>query len=977
MKRTFFKKLTLTISVLLIFCAFAIGAQAASPSDFVDFPTGWSNEAVTAAVNNGLLNGRSANRIEPEGNLTRAEMATVINRAFGATIEKNISSFGDVSPNEWYYHEIAKAYNMQTFQGDDSGTMRPDSYITREEVFAVIARALVLETTDFSSLEKFGDKSSVSEWAKPYAAILAEKGYVNGDNLGNLNPLANITREEFAQIMHNIIKTYIVTPGNHTYAGPDSTLIRTGGVTLSNVTIEGDLILGDGVGKGDVTLINVTIKGRLLARGGEGKVTLKNTKVLGGVVVKDVNGIVNFNNYRTEAPFKGIVEITKATFKKPGGGSFRPSTPESKVNYKVTFYEGPVADSSAKKAEKTVESGKTMSQSDIDDVLSLVNSAGQKIQYVDGEGAILHENTIRPELWYEAEAGKWERFDDTVVVTSNMNVYYTKKVLSFDMKLSKVNKPIFVSVPYQSNTRLMLSMMDAMTSARSQLRMALKAEDYYKKAIEKAAEISSTKTIELDGFTIYTNIIDAQGNIKFANIDVAISNIIDADEIDDEIEKYIRNIIVNNNEPDKVKSGIEMVYDEFKDYFKNEYGITVVDSDTIMDYIDNNLDKRETIAQKAYEFLAAKDYYDEFIDAFRDGHKEFVVTHKNLDFVMAVATAVNEYTYDYLKDKIAAKFGKVIDLLGDTTVKAFMRNAQDNYYNGAHTLWDDMKAHISDDTYKSSYPSYLTFKVDPIRDVFKPIYTTYHTKAVNKLTQKNFYYYTQNYSLQKLVGDKTADALITDLLRVVPKTGENIGYSLVMKENGESGLLYYYDYLFKNLLTLDKALLWYGDNTNISTTQLEELKTDIYGKIAKILNKSYEMLEAYEKDGSLPMGKNISDLKKIPAFAKIFAKVEGKLVEALERFKETEFYDKDWTTDSVKNDIPNAGIFADVIFGTYEPVYNIDSFMDDEYVGKAFNRAGFTEFTDNYDSTWGTVTIQAIERTLKGNTIKIRRTFEN
>ena len=136
------------------------------------------------------------------------------------------------------------------------------------------------------------------------------------------------------------------------------------------------------------------------------------------------------------------------------------------------------------------------------------------------------------------------------------------------------------------------------------------------------------------------------------------------------------------------------------------------------------------------------------------------------------------------------------------------------------------------------------------------------------------------------------------------------------------------------------------------------------------------MLEAYETDGSLPMGKNISDLKEIPAFAKIFAKVEGKLVEALERFKETEFYDKDWTAESVKNDIPNAEVFANVIFGTDEPVYNIDSLMDDEYVGKAFNRAGFTDYTYTYDQLRGTVTVQAIENNLRGNQIKIRRYYE-
>lgn len=969
MKRTICKKLLLTLLVLLISMPIAFSALASSPSDFVDFPTGWSNEAVTAAVSNGLINGRSANKIEPEGNLTRAEMATIINRAFGATIEKSISSFSDVSPNEWYYHEIAKAYNMQTFQGDASGTMRPDAFITREEVFAVIARALVLETTDYSSLERFNDKYAISEWAKTYAAVLAAKGYVNGDTIGNLNPLANITREEFAQIMHNIVKTYHITSGTHTYAGPDSTLIRTGGVTLSNVTVEGDLILGDGVGKGDVTLINVTIKGRLLARGGEGKVTLTNTTVAGGVVVKDVNGIVNFNNYRAEAPFKGILEITKATFKKLSGSGnlYAPTTPESKVSYKVTFYSGPVAESSFKRAEKTVKSGTTMPQSDIDDVLLNFDSSGQKIEYIDGEGDTLHSNTIRPELWYVTEDGKWEIFDNTVVIESDTDVYYTQKLISLFAKIKGQNHSISFSVPYQTNTRLMLSLKDAMALARIQIKDALYVEDFYSKAIEKAADVSSENSIK---------IIDADGNIKFLNIDVAISNIIDADEIDGEIAEYIEKIIVDNNDDEKIESAISMVFDEIKDYIETSYpGVLVHDCDDIRDIINNYPSEREALAQKAHEFLSTKQYYIDFIDAFKAGHDHFVVTHENLDFVMAVATAVNEYTYDYLKDKIAAKFGKVIELLGDTAVEDFMRQAQDNYYIGAQSLWTNVKSQSAG--YSTTYPSYLTFKLDPINDVFKPLYNNYHAKVINKLTQKNFYHYNENAILKTFVESKTADELISKLLRQVPVTGENIGYALIMNENGESGFLHYYDYIFEEmLLPLENALLWYGDSNNISASELEELKTNIYKNIAKILNKAYEMLEAYEKDGSLPMGKNISDLKKIDAFAKLFSRVEERIVKALESFKETEFYGKDWTADSVRNDISNAELFVSVILGIDDPVFNIDSLMDNEYVEKEFNRAGFKEFSDNYDQTWGRVTVQAIEGIFKGNTIKIRRYYK-
>lgn len=343
MKNKFFRKAVAVLLSIAMLVPMIPAAFAAQPSDFTDFPTGWSNEAMTAAVANGLLNGRTATTIEPQGNLTRAEMATIINRAFGAVKTADISQFHDVSASDWFYTEIAKAVNMQTFQGDGTGTMRPNSLITREEVFAVVARSLVLETSDFSALNNHPDGYNVADWAKPYASILSQKKYINGDSYGNLNPKSYITREEFAQIMHNIIKTYYTAPAMFNHSGASSSLIRTSGVILSDVTINGDLIIGDGVGAGTVVLKNVTIKGRLLARGGEGSVTLTNTTVGEGVVVKDVNGIVHFNNHRTEAPFVGIREITKATFigetgsgtVTPGGGGGGGGGGGSKTEYKV------------------------------------------------------------------------------------------------------------------------------------------------------------------------------------------------------------------------------------------------------------------------------------------------------------------------------------------------------------------------------------------------------------------------------------------------------------------------------------------------------------------------------------------------------------------------------------------------------------------------------------------------------------------
>ena len=310
------KRLTALLLVVCMLLTIMPVAMAVSVNSFRDFPTGWSKEAMTAAVNNGLLVGVSDTEIQPQANLTRAELAAIVTRAFGAKTKTDISAFTDVSTSDWFYDSIAKAVKMEALQGKSASRMDPLSSITREEVFTAVARILVLESNNTAALDKFPDKGNVSSWAVSSLSALAEKGYVNGDETGKLNPKANITREEFAQFMHNMIKTYITAPGTYNADLQGITVIRTGGITLKGFINTSDLVAGDGVGTDKIILTNMDIRGRLLTRGGE--FTLTNTTVSENVVVKNVNGITYFNNYKDENVFKGINEITEAKFLERG-----------------------------------------------------------------------------------------------------------------------------------------------------------------------------------------------------------------------------------------------------------------------------------------------------------------------------------------------------------------------------------------------------------------------------------------------------------------------------------------------------------------------------------------------------------------------------------------------------------------------------------------------------------------------------------
>lgn len=314
--------LSVILSVMLLFSAIPVTAFAdltvAGADEFGDFPTGWSNAAMKSAVDNGLIYGYEDNTIRPKELLTRAQIAAIINRAFGAEVKAPIEGvYGDVSTDDWFYDDIAKAVQMRTFNGcgGEECLMRPNDPITREDAVVVISRALVIGSNDVTYLDKFSDKAEVSDYATGSICAFLGRGYLNGYDDNTLKPKGYITREEFSQIMYNIFAAYERRDGAITLGDCEGEVILSGdNVHLSETNVHGDLIIGDGVGNTNVILENVIVDGRIVFRGGEGLVTLRNVNKNGLIVVNDVNGTVNFNHYSTESIFRNAVYNTPASF---------------------------------------------------------------------------------------------------------------------------------------------------------------------------------------------------------------------------------------------------------------------------------------------------------------------------------------------------------------------------------------------------------------------------------------------------------------------------------------------------------------------------------------------------------------------------------------------------------------------------------------------------------------------------------------
>ena len=178
------KRIVTLLLALALTLGLATVASAATVRDFPDYDSGaWYADAVRSAVEDGLLRGDDKGLLRPDGYLTRAEMAAIVNRSFGTYRKADITNYRDVKPGAWYYEDVAMAVHMGTYNGTSASTMDPDEPITRQEAMTVVARALQLDLEDHeeTSLSQFRDRGDVSAWALPYVRAMVGSDYIHGN----------------------------------------------------------------------------------------------------------------------------------------------------------------------------------------------------------------------------------------------------------------------------------------------------------------------------------------------------------------------------------------------------------------------------------------------------------------------------------------------------------------------------------------------------------------------------------------------------------------------------------------------------------------------------------------------------------------------------------------------------------------------------------------------------------------------------
>ncbi|HHU87352.1 MAG TPA: hypothetical protein GXZ25_11245 [Peptococcaceae bacterium] len=171
----------------------------------------WAAEMIEELCLKGYINGYPDGTFKPDNNITRAEMTKILVKVQGLEeADPDMPQFKDVNPSDWYYGYIEAAARAGLVKGYETGEFRPNQKITREEIAALICRAMGKESEAASLANvrtEFTDDQDIAAWARGYVVIEFREGIVNGYPDQSFGPKKNATRAEVCAMVFRYINS--------------------------------------------------------------------------------------------------------------------------------------------------------------------------------------------------------------------------------------------------------------------------------------------------------------------------------------------------------------------------------------------------------------------------------------------------------------------------------------------------------------------------------------------------------------------------------------------------------------------------------------------------------------------------------------------------------------------------------------------------------------------------------------------------
>lgn len=191
-----------SIIVIVVACVVYAFISTEVSARLTDISGNWAYLQINALFNKGIITGYKDSTFRPDQSITRAEFATIVNRAYNFRTKGEIP-YNDVMPWAWYYREVAYGAGAGYFPAHFGSKFAPNQPLTREEAAAMIAVISRLDTVTEGKLP-FQDAADISDDYKNSVAAMVQAGYMKPYADGSFKPLAPISRAGAAVLIYNL-----------------------------------------------------------------------------------------------------------------------------------------------------------------------------------------------------------------------------------------------------------------------------------------------------------------------------------------------------------------------------------------------------------------------------------------------------------------------------------------------------------------------------------------------------------------------------------------------------------------------------------------------------------------------------------------------------------------------------------------------------------------------------------------------------
>lgn len=177
-------------------------------SDIADVT--WAQKAIVAMSAVDIVKGREEGKFFPNDSITRAEFVKMLigmleyaGRIDTADAE---CSFADVAEDAWYYSAVAAAVKNGIVTGVSETEFAPDANITRQDMAVMIDRAAKAANISLSDGAEFifTDEAAISDYALDAVKAMSKAGIINGFEDGSFSPMTNATRAQATVMLYRV-----------------------------------------------------------------------------------------------------------------------------------------------------------------------------------------------------------------------------------------------------------------------------------------------------------------------------------------------------------------------------------------------------------------------------------------------------------------------------------------------------------------------------------------------------------------------------------------------------------------------------------------------------------------------------------------------------------------------------------------------------------------------------------------------------